>query len=76
MVKKGVKMRLSFNTKTYKDWDRVTKTESIEIFHSTMMKYKLLRMRAKISYMAFYKNMTVQEFFLTSIDRSYRQLVN
>ena len=33
-------------------------------------------MRAKISFMAFMENNTVQEFLLRTIERSFRQLVN
>lgn len=41
-----------------------------------MLKYKILRIRAKISFMAFMQNMTVQEFYLTKIDLNYRHLLN
>jgi hypothetical protein len=35
------------------------------------MKYKIIKFRMKISYIAFEKEMTIKELFLTTIMRSY-----
>ena len=40
------------------------------------MKYLILKVRAKISYMAFVKKMTVIELFATTILKTYEMLVN
>ena len=42
----------------------------------TMLKYKIIRMRNKISYHAFIKNMTVLELYVNKIYESYKDLVN
>jgi hypothetical protein len=39
------------------------------------MKFRLMRIRSKISFMAFEKNVTIPELLLTTIKNSYVQLV-
>jgi len=41
----------------------------------TLKKYKILKVRMKISYIAFVKNMTVHELFYRTILKSYASLV-
>jgi len=45
-----------------------------KIFRKVYVKYLMLRIRAKISYMAFAKRMTIVELFFTTILRSYSNL--
>ena len=45
-----------------------------EINRKTVMKYKIMKIRMKISYIAFEKITTVKELFLTAIMRSYMSL--
>lgn len=45
-----------------------------EILRQTMFKYMLMRVRHKISYYSFQNRMTINELFLTTILRSYREL--
>ena len=46
------------------------------LFRKVYMKYLILKVRAKISYMAFVKKMTVIELFATTILNSYETLKN
>ena len=41
----------------------------------TMLKYKVIRVRNKISYHAFMKNMTILELYVSKIYESYKDLV-
>ena len=41
------------------------------IKRTTLMKYKIMRVRAKISFMAFKKNMTVFEMIFDQIMKSF-----
>ena len=43
---------------------------------STSARYNILRIRSKISNMAYERNMTILELFLRTIKREYMQLVN
>jgi hypothetical protein len=69
----------------YKDSDRKVgnkKLSQVEIiasnehhlFQKVMMKYKVMRIRAKISFMALQKRMTIYELFISTIQSSYRML--
>ena len=40
---------------------------SLKVFNTVLMKYKILIIRNKISFMAFEKRMTVNELFLNTI---------
>lgn len=53
----------------------VTDQDKTCIFYSTLMKFRLMRIRSKISFMAFEKNVTIPELLLTTIKNSYVQLV-
>ena len=46
-----------------------------EIFRTVKFKYLIMRVRAKISFMAFEKRMTVVEFFVHTIQKCYRHLM-
>lgn len=45
----------------------VTDIEKLALLKSTVMKYKIMRMRAKISFMAFKSNLTIQELIVKQI---------
>ena len=49
---------------------------SHQLMMKTMLKYKIIRMRNKISYHAFIKNMTVLELYVSKIYESYKDLVS
>lgn len=42
----------------------------------TALKYKIIRIRAKLSFIAFERRMTVQELLLTKIIESYKDMVS
>ena len=42
-----------------------------QIMKTVMFQFRLLRVRCKISYIAFEKRMTITELFLTQIKKSY-----
>jgi len=44
------------------------------IFRKTYIKYLIMKVRAKISYMAFIKRMSITELFATTILRVFRNL--
>lgn len=59
----------------YVSRDIIQKNEHI-LFRKVYMKYLILKVRAKISYMAFVKKMTIAELFATTILRCHETLVN
>ena len=46
-----------------------------KIFHKTLFKYKLMRIRSKISYMAFKSKQTILEFLLNKIQSQFFHLL-
>ena len=54
---------------------RLTEEEERAIYNNVLTKYKLLRIRSKISYLAFTHNMMINEFLLSKIQRAYMDLV-
>ena len=67
------------------DNDRDTITESYrlklqyknehKVFNQTYLKYLIMRVRAKISFIALEKRMTIVELFASTIHKVYKQLV-
>lgn len=49
----------------------LTEEELHQIKRTTCMKYKIMRIRAKLSFLAFQKNQTIFELLLTQILKSY-----
>jgi len=47
-----------------------------DLVHNSVRKFKLMRVRMKINFMAFAKSMLVSELFLDSILRTYYQRSN
>mmetsp|Transcript_31393 Transcript_31393/g.48006 ORF Transcript_31393/g.48006 Transcript_31393/m.48006 type:complete len:142 (-) Transcript_31393:1818-2243(-) len=47
----------------------------MQVTKGLSFRYTLMKIRAKISYMAFLKRMTIQELFCTAILNSYNELV-
>jgi hypothetical protein len=47
---------------------------SLKVFNTVLMKYKILIIRNKISFMAFEKRMTVNELFLNTILKCFQEL--
>ena len=45
------------------------------VFRRVFLKYRIMTVRAKISFMAMYRRMTVHELIVTTIKRCYQQLV-
>lgn len=41
------------------------------LFHMVIQKYKILKIRLKISFMAFQQNKSVKEMFLSAIIKAY-----
>ena len=41
------------------------------VFRKSMLKYRILIIRSKISFEAFYKKMTIVEMFLNQINKTY-----
>ena len=46
------------------------------IFRKVWFKYLLMRVRAKISFIAFQKRLTVHELFITAIMKSHKKLMH
>ena len=59
------------------DWQkqRIHETVKHQIMKRTMQRYNLVRIRAKISYMAFIKRQTIPELICNSILESHKILV-
>ena len=57
------------------DQCKLTEEELYSIYRTTLMKYKLIRIRCKISYLAFAQKMIISEFLLSKLVDSYIQLV-
>jgi hypothetical protein len=49
---------------------------SHQLMLKTMLKYTVIRVRNKISYHAFLKNMTILELYVSKIYESYKDLVS
>ena len=47
-----------------------------KLYNKVFMKYRIMTMRAKISFMALEKRQTITEFIVTQILNSYQELVN
>jgi predicted short-subunit dehydrogenase-like oxidoreductase (DUF2520 family) len=65
---------LQLQALTQKQRDYVHYDQEKEIYRQTYFKYLLMRVRSKISYHAFRKQMTVNEFIISQIARSYKVL--
>jgi hypothetical protein len=50
---------------------QLTSEEIQSVFKATLFKYKLMRIRSKISFSAFEKNMTIYELILNQIKNSF-----
>jgi len=48
----------------------LTDNEKLKLLKTTVMKYKIMRIRAKISFMAFHQNITIQELVVKQIMQS------
>ena len=55
---------------------KLTKVESMKLVKSTLLKYKLLKFRIKLSFMAFKKCMTIGEMILKQIKASYDYFIS
>ena len=55
---------------------KIKQTNEHNIFRKVFVKYNLLRIRAKISFMAFEKRMTITELFSTTIMKCWYELQN
>lgn len=44
------------------------------LFRKILLKYKIMRIRAKISFIALEKRMTIYELFISTIQRTFIQL--
>jgi len=53
---------------------KITKRERHEVIYSTLFNYKIMRIRAKISFIAFQKKCTFLELMLNQILKSYKEL--
>ena len=53
---------------------RIIHINEHKVFRKTFMKYLIMRVRAKISFMALSKRMTVLELFATAIHKTYHTL--
>ena len=65
---------------TYKDYNDdqelvVTDKEYYTMMRSTLLKYKLLRIRCKISFEAFVQSKTISELIITKIRDTYNDWV-
>ena len=64
---------------TVQDYDEddklyMTEKEKYQMLRSTCLKYKVMRLRSKISYEAFVQHMTVPELFYTKILNTFNDL--
>ena len=67
----------SFKKKVDKQhMQEVEKRNEIELVKATYLKYLIIKLRQKISYIAFKNKVTILELFLNAIKRSYNQLVS
>ena len=53
----------------------LTEKEQYSIMNSTLLKYKLMRFRCKISYEAFLQTKTITELIITQIHKTYEDLM-
>ena len=65
---------------SYKDYDDdrnlcITEKEWYAIMKSTLLKYKLLRLRCKISFEAFVQSKTISELIIRKVQDTYNDLV-
>lgn len=65
---------LQIKTLSEKQREKILALQKKEIYRQTTFKYTLMRIRSKISYHAFRKHMSVNEFMISAIARSYKQL--
>ena len=56
-------------------YSKLTEEEQINIYRTTFMKYKIIRFRQKISFMAFREHKFILEFILSKFGDRYTQLV-
>ena len=54
---------------------KIEQTNENSLFRKIHLKFIIMRVRAKISYMAFIRRMTVLELFLVTIKDTYKKLV-
>lgn len=72
----------TFKKKVNKNWvsesvrQNIKQTNEHKIFRKTYLKYLLMRVRQKISFIAFERRMTIPELFVHTITKCYRQLMN
>ena len=52
----------------------IKQTNEHNLFRKIYLKYLIMRIRAKISFMAFEKRMTIVEIIVNAIFKSYREL--
>lgn len=76
--------RDQYNPKKVRAWSKnpaimdkfmPNKAERHSILKTTLIKYKIMRFRSKISYMAFKKKRTINELFLLQIQSTYSMLI-
>lgn len=67
--------RSFYNIEAIKNKAKVNKIELESIHKTTLFKYKLMRIRSKISFCAFKKNMTISELILKQIAVSFEHFV-
>lgn len=53
----------------------LTEQDKVQIFQKTLFKFKLMKIRAKIGFIAFKQNKTINELLLNQIKQSYLELV-
>ena len=59
---------------TFVQQKEIQKKHEHELFRKVLLKYKIMRIRSKISFMALEKRMTVFELFVITIKKSYLEL--
>ena len=57
-----------------KDKSKIMKLIDEQVMRKAVLKYKIMRIRIKISYSAFYENKTIVELIVTSILNSYMMM--
>lgn len=69
------KLNIKTNAKELIEPATITEEDRALIFQKTLFKFKLMKIRAKIGFIAFKKNKTINETLLTQIKNSYLELV-
>lgn len=63
-----------FDDNKVRQMSKLTPSETTQVKRTTQIKYKIMRVRAKISFIAFQRGMTIHEMLLNQIMKSYMDI--